>query len=154
MGLGGRASLKIRPATILVAKGPDAGRQARIEPLTFVVGVGESADLRLTDSGVAREHLRMILGPDGLHIRDEGSKGGTFVSGIRVRDLTVTSDAVVVIVAPVRWKTRPTGGRIDRDVFAIAIRINDLLDFPCAFVITRTQFKTRRQRVFQQNIFA
>src|SRR5215813_10631377 len=90
-------SLKVRAATIHVAKGPDAGRQAKVDQVSFVVGVGESADLRLTDPAVSREHLRIFLEPNGVRIRDEGSKNGTYLGGTRIRDVTLTGDAALSI---------------------------------------------------------
>ncbi|MBX3258573.1 MAG: sigma 54-interacting transcriptional regulator [Labilithrix sp.] len=97
LSLGSRMSLKVRAATVHVAKGPDAGRQAKIDQVSFIVGVGETADLRLTDPAVSREHLRVTLGPSGLRIRDEGSKNGTYLGGTRVHDVTLTSDAALQI---------------------------------------------------------
>ncbi|MBX3210046.1 MAG: sigma 54-dependent Fis family transcriptional regulator [Labilithrix sp.] len=97
LSLGSRMSLKVRAATIHVAKGPDSGRQAKIDQVSFIVGVGETADLRLTDPAVSREHLRVTLGPSGLRVRDEGSKNGTYLGGTRVHDVTLTSDAALQI---------------------------------------------------------
>jgi transcriptional regulator with PAS, ATPase and Fis domain len=97
LSLGVGSTLKVRSATIHVAKGPDAGRQAKLDQVSFIVGVGESADLRLSDPAVSREHLRLGLTPSGIRVRDEGSKNGTFLGGARVRDVTLTSDAALVI---------------------------------------------------------
>jgi transcriptional regulator with PAS, ATPase and Fis domain len=97
LSLGNRPSLKVRAATIHVAKGPDAGRQAKIDQVSFIVGVGESADLRLTDPAVSREHLRISLEPGGVRVRDEGSKNGTYLGGTRVHEVTLTSDAALSI---------------------------------------------------------
>ena len=97
IGLEGRRALTVRAATIHVAKGPDAGRQARVDQVSFVVGVGESADLRLTDPAVSREHLRIFLEPNGVRVRDEGSKNGTYLGGTRIHDVTLTSDVALSI---------------------------------------------------------
>ena len=93
----GDASLHVRAATIHVAKGPDAGRSVKLAQMSFVVGGGDSADLRLTDPAVSREHLRITLEPNGVRVRDPGSKNGTFLSGVRVNDVTFTSDAALTI---------------------------------------------------------
>ena len=85
----------MRAVTLHVAQGPDAGRTAKVDQPMFVVGVGDSADFRLTDPSVSREHLRISLGPGGVRLRDEGSKNGTFLGGARIHDLTLTSDAAV-----------------------------------------------------------
>jgi transcriptional regulator with PAS, ATPase and Fis domain len=93
--VGTAASLRVRGATLHVTKGPDAGRSARVDQPTFIVGGGDSADFRLRDPAISREHVRISLGPAGVRIRDEGSKNGTFLSGARVHDMTLTSDATI-----------------------------------------------------------
>ncbi|MCA9585253.1 MAG: sigma 54-interacting transcriptional regulator [Myxococcales bacterium] len=98
--LDGRAtSVRVRAASLHVAKGPDAGRAVKIDQPTFVIGVGESADLRLSDPAVSREHVRLALGPSGVRVRDEGSKNGTYLGGARVHDVTLTSDAALTLGA-------------------------------------------------------
>ena len=52
-------TLRVHAAVLDVRSGPDAGRQARIDRPTFVVGTGDAADLRLTDGTVSREHVRV-----------------------------------------------------------------------------------------------
>ena len=91
------ATLRIRAAELAVSSGPDAGRTVRIEQPTFVVGSGPGADLRLTDPAVSQEHLRLSLGPDGMHLRDGGSKNGTWIGAIRVADITLVGAATVQI---------------------------------------------------------
>ena len=92
-----QASLQVRAATVHVAKGPDAGRQVKLAQVSFVIGVGDAADLRLTDPSVSREHLRVTLEPHGVRVRDGGSKNGTFLAGVRVNDVTLTSDTALTI---------------------------------------------------------
>ncbi len=41
--------------------------------------------------------MRLSIRPDGVHLRDEGSKNGTFLSGIRVADATLTAGATIQI---------------------------------------------------------
>jgi transcriptional regulator with PAS, ATPase and Fis domain len=91
-------AFRVRAVTLHVAKGPtDQGRSARLDQPTFVVGVGEAADFRLTDPGVSREHVRLTLTPAGVRIRDGGSKNGTFLGSSRIHDLTVTNDTAIII---------------------------------------------------------
>ncbi|MBX3185718.1 MAG: sigma 54-dependent Fis family transcriptional regulator [Labilithrix sp.] len=93
----GPLTLRIRTVTLHVIRGPDTGRAVRVEQPTFVVGVGDTADLRLTDPGVSREHLRVLIGPSGVRIKDEGSKNGTYMGTCRVHDLSLAGDTVVTI---------------------------------------------------------
>jgi transcriptional regulator with PAS, ATPase and Fis domain len=119
LSLGGHMSLKVRAATIHVAKGPDAGRQARVDQVSFIVGGGESADLRLTDPAVSREHLRISLGTAGLRIRDDGSKNGTYLGSTRVHDVTLSNDAALVIGATTLAFTIAT------DSIVLPLSVND-----------------------------
>jgi transcriptional regulator with PAS, ATPase and Fis domain len=88
-------SMRVRTVTLHVTKGPDAGRSVRVDQPTFAIGVGDAADFRLTDPGVSREHLRLVLGPGGVLLRDAGSKNGTFLGSARIHELTLTGDAAV-----------------------------------------------------------
>jgi transcriptional regulator with PAS, ATPase and Fis domain len=82
-------------ATLEVQRGPDAGKSARLESPSFVVGTAESADLRLTDKTVSREHLRITLDPAGLKVRDDASRNGTWIGGVRVHAAVLTSDTTL-----------------------------------------------------------
>ena len=88
-------TLRVRAVTLEVTRGQDEGRTARIDRPLFVIGSGEGADMRLSDTTVSREHLRLALSPAGIRLRDEGSKNGTFLGGVRVADVTLTADAQV-----------------------------------------------------------
>ena len=92
-------TLRVRAATLKVVAGPDIGRSARIDRPTFIVGTGDAADLRLTDSTVSREHLRLSLQPIGLHVRDGGSKNGTWIGSVRLSDATLAADTTIEIGA-------------------------------------------------------
>ena len=91
--------LRVRAASLEVKRGPDAGRRARIDRPTFVVGTGEGADLRLTDTTVSREHLRISLAPGGVRLRDDGSKNGTIIGGLRIADASLKEDASIELGA-------------------------------------------------------
>jgi transcriptional regulator with PAS, ATPase and Fis domain len=87
----------VRAVTVRVLRGPDNGRSVRVEQPSLVIGVGSSADFRLTDSAVSHEHLRLTLTPSGVRLRDIESKNGTFMGVSRIHEVTLTGDAAVVI---------------------------------------------------------
>ena len=89
--------LRVHAATVAVTAGADAGRQARIDRPTFVIGTGDGADLQLSDGAVSREHVRLSLSPAGVHVRDTGSKNGTWIGAMRVSDVTLTADTVIEV---------------------------------------------------------
>jgi transcriptional regulator with PAS, ATPase and Fis domain len=63
------------------------------------VWVGTSAECRLVakDPNVSRMHCRLALSPDGVAIRDPGSKNGTWVGGLRIREAILPVGEAVTI---------------------------------------------------------
>jgi transcriptional regulator with PAS, ATPase and Fis domain len=87
--------IRLRAVNLEVKSGPDSGRRARVDRPTFIIGTGESADLRLADSTVSREHLRVSLMPNGIHLVDEGSTNGSWIGGVRIADVLITQDTAL-----------------------------------------------------------
>ncbi len=105
-GLSGQAALR-------VIDGPDRGRAVSLGEArsrtpgqgrrgTVLVGTGETCDLRLQDTTVSRQHLSVELVPEGLLIKDLGSKNGTFYLGTRVLEATIPLGAIVELGASTR----------------------------------------------------
>jgi len=92
-----KTALQVRSAKLVITKGVDAGRSATIDQPTFVIGTGQSADVRLGDPAVSREHVRVSLLPNGVRVRDDGSKNGTWLGGVRIREVLLSSDASIVV---------------------------------------------------------
>jgi DNA-binding NtrC family response regulator len=72
---------------IEVTSGPDRGARAHLTGGVFRIGTASSSDLALADGMVSRHHLEVTVRPSGLHVRDAGSKNGTFYQGSRVDSL-------------------------------------------------------------------
>ena len=94
---GGPVAMRVRGAKLAITKGPDAGRTAQIDSPTYVIGTGEAADVRLSDPAVSREHVRISLATNGVRIRDDGSKNGTWLGGVRIKEILLGSDASIVL---------------------------------------------------------
>jgi len=84
---GGRS--QVRTFKVTVIDGPDQGQvhQSTREPV--VIGTHERATLRLTDPAVSRHHVELTPLGTGIGVRDLGSRNGTFVGGLRLREGTV-----------------------------------------------------------------
>jgi serine/threonine-protein kinase len=75
---------------LIVRKGPDAGKRHALLPGdSFVVGRDESCQVPIVDRSVSRQHARIERGKTGYVIHDLGSTYGTFVGGMRVRDVVL-----------------------------------------------------------------
>jgi len=64
-------AFKVRAVTLKILKGSEQGFATKIDRPLFVIGSGPNADLRVSDPGVSREHVRVMLDPNGARIRDE-----------------------------------------------------------------------------------
>jgi tetratricopeptide (TPR) repeat protein len=74
------------PIHMLVISGPDAGRKKRFRGVRMVIGRAQGCDFRLEDSSVSRRHLELVLGNDGVLLRDLGSGNGTRVNDEKVNE--------------------------------------------------------------------
>ncbi|WNG25791.1 sigma 54-dependent Fis family transcriptional regulator [Cystobacter fuscus] len=87
-----------RPATrgprfrVVVETGPDARRELPLEG-TLLVGTQVEGGLRLSDPTVSRVHLELQARPEGVRVRDVGSRNGTWSLGVRIHEVTVAGEA-------------------------------------------------------------
>ena len=86
------ATLRVRAATLEVVEGPNRGLRARVDAPTVIVGTGDTVDVFLSDTTVSRAHVHLTLLPNGLRVRDEGSRNGTWIGPLRVTDALVVGD--------------------------------------------------------------
>ncbi|MEP7121804.1 MAG: sigma 54-interacting transcriptional regulator [Byssovorax sp.] len=70
---------------------------ARAQPMqralgagSCVIGAGPTADVIVDDPAVSRAHVELSLVPEGVAVRDLGSRNGTFYLGQRVEKITLT----------------------------------------------------------------
>jgi transcriptional regulator with GAF, ATPase, and Fis domain len=61
------------------------------------VGTDPGNDLVLTDTAVSRFHCEVVVQPDGVHLRDLGSKNGTALDGLRVYDAAPRQGSLINI---------------------------------------------------------
>ena len=71
-----------------------------------VVGGGEEADLVVEDARVSRRHCEVRLTGEGVVLRDLGSKNGTRVGAIAVREAVLGLEAHVTIGSSELWVER------------------------------------------------
>ena len=82
-----------RKVQLEVLRGPDAGKRVVQSGEETNIGTLPTNELTLTDSSVSRYHLRITAGVRGFVITDLDSTNGTFISGLRVREVTLGGPA-------------------------------------------------------------
>src|SRR5688500_13779295 len=89
-------ALRRRRYRLTVLTGADSGRAVTFDE-RLLIGTRPDAGLPLTDSTVSRSHLELEPGATGLRVRDRESTNGTHLSGVRIRDVVLTDEAVLVV---------------------------------------------------------
>jgi two-component system nitrogen regulation response regulator GlnG len=82
---------------LVVQAGPDKGRELELTRGTFIIGKHPRCALVLTDERVSRRHLEIRLADDGVHVRDLGSRNGSFFRGARFSELVVGATSILTI---------------------------------------------------------
>ncbi len=68
-----------------MTSGANAGETYALDEGEWIVGKGDDARIRLTDSGVSRRHAKIVMSSDGMVVViDLASTNGTFVNDQRV----------------------------------------------------------------------
>jgi hypothetical protein len=84
----------------------------RLHPGETILGRDASLSAMIDDPSVSRRHSAIVCDGEAFHIRDLGSKNGTFVGGVRVTDAPrELCDGDVVTLGSVQLvfhRTRPT----------------------------------------------
>jgi DNA-binding NtrC family response regulator len=102
-------SFSVRSGTVQIAD----ERAAVPTPIRFdpvIVGRSAPASFLLTDPEVSNLHCELKATAEGIVLRDLGSKNGTFVAGIRVRDVLLV-EPTDVLVGNVRLRVGVTKER-------------------------------------------
>jgi DNA-binding NtrC family response regulator len=104
-----------------VIDGPDRGARLEITQPRARIGTSVGCELRLTDPRVSRLHAEVAPSATGLSLKDLGSKNGTFVEGLRVRDVDIAVGSIIKL-AGTALRVHGTGER-----FSIELSPNDRL---------------------------
>ncbi len=71
-------------ARVRVVVGRDLGLECPLERPSLLVGRSPDCDLVLTDDTITWRHLSLERTPEGVRVRDLGSRNGTFLDGQRI----------------------------------------------------------------------
>jgi DNA-binding NtrC family response regulator len=112
------ATREVYAAQLEIVQGPGAGTKRRLEEPSLLVGTGALCELRLSDPKVSREHLQIELTTTGVVVRDRGSKNGTWLGAVQLRDAVFIGDASLRLGSTVLQLTvdaKPTAIVVSRE---------------------------------------
>jgi pSer/pThr/pTyr-binding forkhead associated (FHA) protein len=84
-------------ARLIVAGGPDAGRELALDGERLLLGRGEEADLVLADDSLSKLHTLFLRTADGYQIQDLESANGTWLNGARTEIAALTADDRIAV---------------------------------------------------------
>src|SRR5947208_3138024 len=93
--LAGPRTFAFPKVRLKVLKGPDKGKTVTLVEDEILIGGAESAQLRLTDATVSRNHCVIRMTTKGPLLRDLGSTNGSRIDGVEVREAFVPRGATL-----------------------------------------------------------
>ena len=84
--LAGPRTVAFPKVRLKVLKGPDKGKTVTLVEDEILIGGADSAQLRLTDPTVSRNHCVIRMTAKGPLLRDLGSTNGSRIEGVEVRE--------------------------------------------------------------------
>jgi DNA-binding NtrC family response regulator len=120
-------------AWLVVEQGPAAGRSVVLGADPVVVGSDPGSALVINDPHVSRRHVEIVRTAEGIVLRDLGSKNGTFVGRLAVKEVTLTSGAEIRVgTSTLRFEMGGEEGRLARLARA-PLRAEELAEIPGSF---------------------
>ena len=89
--------LRSRKLHLEIAVGPDAGLELELPGPEVRVGGGRECEVTLSDGTVSRHHLTLRVEDDAVRVIDRGSRNGTTVDGLRIKDCFARPDSAIVL---------------------------------------------------------
>jgi transcriptional regulator with GAF, ATPase, and Fis domain len=86
---------RLKRARIVVAEGPDKGKDVVMERERLTVGRSLICDLVLADKAVSGTHFEVVANERGFLLRDLESTNGTFCGDLRIREVWVRPGTVI-----------------------------------------------------------
>src|SRR5947207_2035174 len=71
-------------ASVVQISGPSLGRKYELQGGEVAIGRDEACAIVVELDTVSRRHCTLLIRPDGAFVRDDGSKNGSFINGLRV----------------------------------------------------------------------
>jgi predicted component of type VI protein secretion system len=89
---------------LIVASGKSAGRAISIKRSKLLIGRAEDCDVRPLSEEVSRRHCAVHVGPADVWVEDLGSRNGTFVNGVKIKEKTKVATGDLIRVGALELK--------------------------------------------------
>jgi DNA-binding NtrC family response regulator len=117
----------------LVVESGGRSRPVEIGADPLVIGSDESCQVSIDDPHVSRRHAEIRRTPGGIVLRDLGSRNGTMLGRIAVKEAVLSSGAEIKIgMTTIRFEMGGEAGRLGRLAHA-PVRDDELAEAPTTF---------------------
>jgi DNA-binding NtrC family response regulator len=111
----------VRRCRFTILNGANQGAVAMLSSPFFRVGKDPTCEVLIPDVSVSRKHLEVRLTNEGFELTDVGSRNGTWIAGMKVRNVVLRGSAEVVL-GNVRLRFDPVDDHVqinlsEREVF-------------------------------------
>ena len=93
----GREPIVYTHCRISISAGPDAGKRLETEKDLIRIGSNPDNDIVVQDQAVSRAHFELRKRAGEYQLVDDGSKNGTFVGSLQVKDVTLRAESEIQI---------------------------------------------------------
>jgi predicted component of type VI protein secretion system len=93
-------------ASLLVVQGRPHGKALPLPLGEFLIGRGAECHIRPNSDWVSRQHCLLRVAPEGVAVRDLGSRNGTLVNGMRVVDERALENGDQLQVGPLVFEVQ------------------------------------------------
>jgi pSer/pThr/pTyr-binding forkhead associated (FHA) protein len=95
---------------LVIQSGKHKGKKVKLADPEIIIGRDEGSRIRIASSDVSRQHALLIPTPDGVLVRDLGSRNGTFVDGVPIQGEVLLRPGGSLSVGPLSFELAGADG--------------------------------------------
>ena len=89
---------------LIITSGKLQGKKLILPSTEVVIGRGDECQIRLASNDISRTHCAIRQGPEGLLVRDLGSRNGTYINDIPISAETLMKPGDLLRVGPLELR--------------------------------------------------
>lgn len=91
-------------AKLVILTGRHRGARLNLPEKTVVVGRDEDCAVRLNTHEVSRQHCTLLVAGDEIRVKDLGSRNGTFINDVEVKEESLLKPGDILRVGPMLFQ--------------------------------------------------